>query len=698
MNRFFTAILILFSNLASSFFASGQTANYEVNLTEFSSKQDDEYSSTFHKDGIVFCSNRRTDLFVTFSTPEDKELFNMFYVPTKGDSLGKAPSILSPLLMTNFNDGPACFGKNDSLIIFSRNNKVTSKKRDTKDDKNKLGLFTSHLNSDGWSNPEPFIHNNIKYHITMPSISEDGKQLFFVSDMPRGLGGLDIYMCEKINNEWSVPKNLGPKINTKNSESFPYISPSGELFFASSGHNSIGGLDIFSSKNLNGEWGEVLHIGAPINSEYDDFGLITDYNFEKGYFSSNRDGGDNIYDFKTIYPQFTNCDTIKENQYCFLFYDEYYTPVDTNKSYYEWVFGDGVKIKGKEAEHCYDGPGIYTVELNIIDKQTGEVFMRQTNYEFELLDFEQAYISTVDEALTQTEVNFTASETNLPSVNLEKYFWNFGDGALAEGIEQNHSYNKKGEFKVVLGVVSEKDSSGHKQKICVEKNLTIVDNPTALMLMKSKYSSRNKKNSVSAEGDYIVTQQLDNSIVLMPKLAQLSPDAKSILKAFDLTFFESFEKEKQFNIINSTKNEFNELDLNSNPAKALALKSQLSSNRKSNAKMYLIEKELKVLSTQFLYSFIDADKKTFSGESIPVLNRLLKILLSNPIMELKIGFHVSTKGGNTFDTAGKAAQSIADYLIDRGVMKHRLRTAVYEITNETDNTNKNRIEFIVIKE
>jgi hypothetical protein len=698
MNRFYIVILLIISNLISPFFVSGQSANYEVNLTSFCSDQDAEYSSAYYKDGIVFCSNRRTDLFVTFSTPDDKELFNMFYVPTQGDSLGKAPGILSTQLMTNFNDGPACFGANDSMIIFSRNNKVTSKKRDTKDDKNKLGLFTSHLNSNIWSNPEPFTHNSFDHHVTMPSLSKDGSKLFFVSDMSGGFGGLDIYMSEKINNAWSTPKNLGSKINTKENESFPFISPSGILFFASNGHNGLGGLDIFSSKMNHGVWEEVLHINAPINSESDDFGLITDINFEKGYFSSNRNGGDDIYDFKTKFPQFTNCDTIKENQYCFLFYDEYYTPVDTSKTYYEWEFGDGFKIKGKEAEHCYDGPGKYTVELNIIDKRTGEVFMRQTNYEFELLDFEQAYITSVDESLTQTEVSFVASETNLPSVNLEKYFWNFGDGILAEGVKQNHSYNKKGIYKVVLGVVSEKDSLGYRQKNCVEKNLNIVNNPTALMLMKSENNSKDMKNIVSAEGNYIVTQQLDDSLILIPELVLLHPDSRSILNAFDLAFFESFEKEKQFAISASVENELNEVDLNSNPAKALALESQLSSNRKSNAKMHLIEKELQVLSSQFLYSYMDSEKQTFSESSIPVLNRLLKILLSNPILELKIGFHVSTESNKSFDTAGIAAQSIADYLIEQGVEKYRLRTAVYQITNDSVKTNKNRIEFIVIKE
>ena len=690
MNRFFNALLLL-SSLVSPFFTSGQSVNYEVNTSGFSSTQDDEYSSAYYKDGIVFCSNRRTDLFVTFSTPEDKELFNMFYVSLKGDSLGKAPSILATELMSNFNDGPACFTTNDSVIVFSRNNEINNKKRDTKNDVNTLGLFTSYLNSNIWSNPEPFIHNSIDYHITMPSLSKDGLKLFFVSNMLGGFGGLDIYMCEKMNSKWSIPKNLGATINTNENESFPFISDSGELFFASNGHHSLGGLDIFSSKMTNGEWEKVLHINPPINSEFDDFGLITDCNFESGYFSSNRNGSDDIFDFKTRFPQFTNCDSIKENQYCYLFYDEYYMPVDTATTYYEWEFGEGIKVRGKEAEHCYYGPGKYNVELNIIDISTGEVFMKQTNYEFELLDFEQAYITSVDEDLTNKEISFTASETNLPSVSIEKYFWDFGDGTLDKGIELSHAYNKKGTYKVVLGLLSEKDSLGYRQKICVEKNLSIVKNRNALMLMKSA-------NVFPLEGRFIVNQKLVDPFILKSKLVQLYPDSRSILKSFDLAFFQSFQKEKQFINSYKHKNEFDEIDLNSNPAKALALKSQLNSCRKSNAKMNLIEKELHILSTQFLYSYMDSEKQTFSKSSILVLNRLLNILLSNPILELKIGFYVSAKKNKCFDKAGRAAQLIADYLIEHGVEKYRLRTAIYEIMHESDKKNKNRIEFIVIKE
>ncbi|MBI9058688.1 MAG: hypothetical protein JEZ01_13065 [Labilibaculum sp.] len=693
MNRFLLTLLLYI--LVKPFCLVGQNLNYKVDMASFCNTVDDEYSAIYYKEGLVFCSNQRTDLFVTFSTPEDKELFNMFYVPTKGDSIGSKPKLLSLELMTNFNDGPACFTNNDSTIIYSRNNVVNSKKRDVKDERNKLGLFTSNFKDDLWSEPEAFKYNGVDYHITMPSINKEGSLLFFASDMPGGYGGLDIYVSELNNGEWSKPKNLGDKVNTSKSESFPFISDSGELYFASNGHDGLGGLDLFSVQQKYGRWEDVLHLNAPINTEFDDFALITDKNFESGYLSSNRNGGDNIFEFSTIIPQFVNCDTIKENEYCFLFYDEYYTPLDTSKTYYEWVFGDGVKVKGKEAEHCYDGPGNYVVELNIIDKQTGEVFLKQTKYEFELQDYEQAYISSKDIEVSRKEILFEATKTNLPNINIEQYFWNYGDGNLDQGIATNHIFEKKGTYKVILGLLSEKDENGLRKKICVEKEVQIVKNTSALMVLKAERGETNKDTGEKA----FKLEQLIELFVDQAILVQLPNNRIKILKKLNLTFFESFVKEKSFPLIDENKDVKSEIDLNSHPAKDLFLKSENREKQKSNEQIQLVEEELKLLSKQFDYNFIDQKANLIKEKANPILTRLLQIIMKNPMIELKIGFHVRVASSSDFDIASASANLIQDYLISEGVEKYRLRTAVYGISaEEKKSVSSERVEFIVIKE
>ena len=149
-----------------------------------------------------------------------------------------------------------------------------------------------------WSNVIPFQYNSAEFSVGHPAISEDGSTLYFVSDMPGGFGGTDIYVTRKHALGWSTPENLGPEINTEGNEMFPFLQENRTLYFASNGHTGLGGLDIFmyDLKNL-----QVTNVGVPINSSKDDFGLIVSENGKQGFFSSNRDdinGSDNIYQFK----------------------------------------------------------------------------------------------------------------------------------------------------------------------------------------------------------------------------------------------------------------------------------------------------------------------------------------------------------------------------------------------------------------
>lgn len=136
---------------------------------------------------------------------------------------------------------------------------------------------------------------------SQPSISSDGKTLFFVSDRKGGFGGTDIYITvRKDDGTWSDPVNAGPVINTAGDEKSPFIhSDSQTLYFSSNGHPGLGGLDIFFSRlTSDGKWTKPQNIGYPINTEYDDFGFIVSTDGKYGYFSSDRLGlGPGGYDF-----------------------------------------------------------------------------------------------------------------------------------------------------------------------------------------------------------------------------------------------------------------------------------------------------------------------------------------------------------------------------------------------------------------
>ena len=129
---------------------------------------------------------------------------------------------------------------------------------------------------------------------SQPSISADGKTLYFVSNRANGLGKSDIWVTHLApNNEWTVPRNLGDVINTPHSEETPFIHPDGKtLYFTSDGHVGMGGKDIFMTKmQPDGTWSTPKNLGYPINTWNDEQGLFVAASGENAYFSSDRDGG-----------------------------------------------------------------------------------------------------------------------------------------------------------------------------------------------------------------------------------------------------------------------------------------------------------------------------------------------------------------------------------------------------------------------
>jgi len=135
-----------------------------------------------------------------------------------------------------------------------------------------------------------------------PALTPDDKILIFASDMEGGQGGKDLwYIREESRNKWSKPINLGAEINTSGDEMFPFVRDNGDLYFASNGHVGMGGLDNFVAKKKgNAQWGNVKNLQAPLNSNANDFAIVFDGKGDKGYFSTNREGGrgkDDIWEF-----------------------------------------------------------------------------------------------------------------------------------------------------------------------------------------------------------------------------------------------------------------------------------------------------------------------------------------------------------------------------------------------------------------
>ncbi|SFD42889.1 OmpA family protein [Algibacter pectinivorans] len=197
---------------------------------------------------------------------------------------------------------------NDGKTIYFTRDNVTKKNKLNFDKKGTthLKIYKASLTGKRWGNIVELSINDDIYSTGHPALSPDNKKLYFVSDREGGFGATDIYEVDILpNNEFSEPKNLGPKINTEGREMFPFISKDSTLYFSSDGRLNLGLLDIFKSNIIKDSIAEPQNIGAPYNSGFDDFAYFidTDSPNKRSYFSSNRPGGKGNDDIYTVYTK-----------------------------------------------------------------------------------------------------------------------------------------------------------------------------------------------------------------------------------------------------------------------------------------------------------------------------------------------------------------------------------------------------------
>ncbi|HOS72940.1 MAG TPA: OmpA family protein [Bacteroidales bacterium] len=222
-------------------------------------------------------------------------------------------SIPVPLDVVNseFEDGTPCVISDYREMYFTR---CEAGKREKKG----CVIMYSKRTGDSWSKPEKLDILPDTLVTAHPALSSDGLTLYFVSDMPGGFGGKDIWKVTRTGEgqSWSDPVNLGPDINTAGDELFPYLRDETTLYFSSDGHIGMGGLDIFrANAQPDGSW-SVQNMKAPINSPADDFGIVFEDGNEKGMFSSTRKGrgNDELYSFELPPLKFNVTGLVKDEK------------------------------------------------------------------------------------------------------------------------------------------------------------------------------------------------------------------------------------------------------------------------------------------------------------------------------------------------------------------------------------------------
>jgi hypothetical protein len=714
IKNFWISVIPIFISIP---FCVAQTQTYTVTKAQFSSDKYDEFSPVFYRNGIVFTSNQGANTFINYSTPSGNGTGNIFYIDTSGKATAQKVELFSKSLSSPLNEGPVTFSRNFDTIYFARNLEVEGKLSEFSTIRNKIGVFSAVLENNKWTKVKELRFNNEWYNVSTPWLTTDGKRLFFASDKPGGFGGSDLYYCQWKVDYWDNPINLGPIINTTGNEGYPFVNLDGELFFSSDGHPGYGGKDIFFTRFVDTTWVTPVLLDSPINSKFDDFGIITDTLMDSGFFSSRRGKTYDIYKFKVIYPQIFYTEIQKENQYCFTFSDSGAIGIDTLKLKYLWDFGNSNKSVGRVVSHCFPGPGKYTVKLDIIDIKSGNLFFSKLSYDLELMDFTQPYINSPEIALKGDTIDFDGLKSNLSGYKILNFYWDFGDSTRLKGECVKHSFKKKGEFIVNLTVTLKSDLNGTIHKAGVAKKIIILNDSQEridYLAISSSFltepidirlnQNAEIRNLYSAETDFeqdaIFQVELFRSKV---KINYSNVTFSNIANKYDI--IETFSvKDSLFKYI--VDQELNLME--TYPAYEEMLKNGF---KDVTVKLFVIEdpaeKELYTLVRTFWKSadlYFDFYERLTSSAYI-MMDQIVKLLNKYPLMKLKISVSCNNLSSeeSSLRLSEKRSQLLVDYIVSKGINKQRLKGEyfVLKISSSNNFLDKNkkivsRIEFSII--
>jgi len=288
--------------------------NYKVENMRYFNSRDKDFSPFFASDDyqIVYFTSSREEATGNDIHGATEENFSDIF-QSRMDRKGKwsVPIPLDENINTEFEEGTPVLVNDYSTMYFTR----------CSINKNKnLGcqICTSARHGDSWTEAKPVKIADDSVIIAHPAVSDDELTMYFVSNMPGGIGGKDLWKVTRNTpgDEWGEPENLGAEINTVDNEMFPFLHPDGTLYFASDGRIGMGGLDIFMARqNEDGSW-KVENMRYPINSSADDFGIVFEKEMERGYFSSSRKGrgNDEIYSFFLPPLKFNVIGEVRDNK------------------------------------------------------------------------------------------------------------------------------------------------------------------------------------------------------------------------------------------------------------------------------------------------------------------------------------------------------------------------------------------------
>ncbi len=281
-----------------------RTESYSISKMKINSSGSD-FAPSFYKDQLVFASAKDTGM-ATRRTHEwnNQGFLDIYSIPLENNT--NITKKFSRKINTKLHESTSVFTNDGTTMYFTRNNYNNGKINKDNNGVVRLKIFVAKFIEDEWREIRELPFNSDSYSVAHPALSVNEEKLYFASDMPGSIGGADIfYVLINADGSYGDPVNIGSHINTESRETFPFISKNNQLYFSSDGHPGLGGLDVFSTA-IEQDNAKVKNLGLPINGSQDDFTFIMDSETNNGYFSSNRDGSDDIYKVKQL--DVDNCD------------------------------------------------------------------------------------------------------------------------------------------------------------------------------------------------------------------------------------------------------------------------------------------------------------------------------------------------------------------------------------------------------
>ena len=633
-----------------------------------------EYGPSRFQNYLVFTSARERSRMERTSSWDNEPFLDIYLSELKMDNTLGEPQLIGDKIPTKFHVGSASFDRATDSIYFTRTSFDQNKVGADNQGVIKLDIYAAHYEGNLlWSENVAFAYNDKNNIIAQPAISFDGKKLYFVSDKSGGLGGTDIYVCERKGDKWGKPKNLGSPVNTSSHEKNPYIDSQGNLYFASTGHLGLGGLDIYIAKiKADGSFEAPVNLGYPVNTQYDDFSFTFQDNTELSfYFASNRPGGLGKDDIYKAYIQ------MKANT------------MQLTATILETL--DNVPLKLE----VYDENG------NILAVET---FMGTTTFEFEAVTkFPRFTVSFLEEEIEEPieRVNDIDVEPN------SKGIYVLGEFELGEEI-----------------LFEAKKITPEKHRIMTMKTPT----DDAIFVMFSKGKEEVVEESAvyfEEEEEELKKVALDN-LDFMIALATEDPDMVFLLPG--LADFKKMGKEEALlaeqrrdniydyliaNGISPDRIEINtgvKKAVEEEPIEAPAVIAEQETKEEPKPEKPVVQKQ-KVVNVGAKPVYFSFDDTGLSQKTIDELKDLIVILNEKPDAHVEIAGYCDSRGPASYNLvlSKRRAQSVSDYLTKHGITANRISVVGYGETklinrcsdgvkcSSAEHAQNRRVEFKVLE-